>query len=249
MESARRSARLLLVTMVAALALLWRSPAPACSCGPEQTPQEALAESTVVFTGRVVALSLDADEEILEAVIEVKQGWKGVSAPYVKIHTHWKCCLCGYPVELGKEYLLYAAEVDDGRLFTGSCTRNARLESAGTDLAALGAGTAPPPGRRPDEAAIRERVEAMRLARTSGEALEAFAKLPGRKAFYVSRAARGCELWGYSYGYVTEDRATARARKECESNRVLDGDGPCTLVAQGDAVPAARPSRPRCDAE
>lgn len=249
MESARGSVRLVLLTTVTALTLLWRSPAPACSCGPGETPQEALAESTVVLTGRVVALSLDADEEILEAVIKVRQGWKGVSGPYMKIHTHWKCCLCGYPVELGKEYLLYAAEVDDGRLFTGSCTRNARLESAGTDLAALGPGTAPAPGPKPDEAALRERVEAIRRARTSTEGLEAFEKLPGRKAFYVSRAARGCELWGYSYGYVTDDRATARAKKECESNRVLYGDGPCTLVAQGDAVPAARPSRPRCDAE
>ncbi|MCB9611071.1 MAG: hypothetical protein H6721_02080 [Sandaracinus sp.] len=146
-----------------AFALLFPALALACSCM-RSSPTEAAARSTAVFEGRVVELTpiqregevtleggcLDpaCNESLSETThqaafssfavrFEVTRQWKGVESESVVVHTARDSAACGFPFEVGQDYLVYASAEQDGTLSTGLCDRTALVADASEDLAAL----------------------------------------------------------------------------------------------------------------
>ena len=143
-----------------------------CSCAPKQPPSHARDSSAAVFSGRVVALldwpvarpdstfqgSQRHDAELaylkkavkrLQVTIEVLEVWKGDIVARTEVYTANQCCVCGFPFELGKEYLIYAGRASSGHLGVSLCSRTRELSKAADDVAALGPGAAPSrPGGR-----------------------------------------------------------------------------------------------------
>lgn len=134
----------------------------ACSCGTPPSPSSALREADRVFRGVVVnstPMEIRAgapssnDPVVLE--FDVKEVWKGAMEARVSLWTAREESSCGYPFEVGREYLVYTSRAMrkpvDGLpgLTTGRCSRTALLEEAGEDLADL------PEGKElaPDKAA------------------------------------------------------------------------------------------------
>ena len=126
-------------------------PAAACSCVPPPPPAEALESASAVFSAKVVSV----EERFRESdygripqrrvVLELDRVWKGCEAAEgeerprrVELVTGSGGGDCGYGFEEDGRYLVYAGQRGDGVLTTGICTRTAKLESAGDDVAALG---------------------------------------------------------------------------------------------------------------
>ena len=138
----------------------------ACSCALQRSPRIARDASVAVFSGRVVALfnqlvrpldttpsgieRRDADvaywfkaPKRLRVTIEVSEVWKGDVTANTEVYTASECCVCGFPFELGKEYLIYAYRGSSGQLAVSLCSRTRALSDAAEDIAALGPGAAP----------------------------------------------------------------------------------------------------------
>ncbi|MCB9601319.1 MAG: hypothetical protein H6720_13380 [Sandaracinus sp.] len=153
-----------------AFALLFPTLALACSCM-RSSPTEAAARSTAVFEGRVLEVTpvqrgdevtleggcLDpaCNESLSETTHQVTTSsfairfavtrqWKGVQSESVVVHTARDSAACGFPFEVGQDYLVYASAEHDGSLSTGLCDRTALVADASEDLAAL-----PGPGEVP----------------------------------------------------------------------------------------------------
>jgi len=110
----------------------------ACSCGKKPPPMQALAGAAAVFSGRVVASSLGENGELYKASIRVMDVWKGNVYEHIEVLTYWRCCLCGFALEVGRDYLVYAYSEGYGQLWVSICSRTVLLEQAATDLSALG---------------------------------------------------------------------------------------------------------------
>lgn len=148
MKRRRQIKRLAALAFIAwTFAAMWSVTATACSCAPEPEPRTALDAADAVFTGRVVGLTLvprvpeepstSFIAEDVAVTIVVSAVWKGEPAERVTLYTAFTCCVCGYPFELGKTYLIYAMQ-RDGQLTTSICSRTRLLEKADEDLATLG---------------------------------------------------------------------------------------------------------------
>src|SRR5688572_3430735 len=121
-----------------------------CSCLPKPSPTLARDASAAVFSGRVVALldrrvalpdstpegSPRRDVESayvaktvrqLQVTIEVLEVWKGDIAVRTEVYTANECCVCGFPFELGKDYLIYAGRASRGHLAVSLCSRTREL--------------------------------------------------------------------------------------------------------------------------
>jgi hypothetical protein len=109
----------------------------ACDCRQNPPPPQALAQAAAVFSGRVVASSYGENGELYKPVLRVMDVWKGSVHERVELYTYWRCCLCGFALEVGRNYLVYADEAE-GELWVSSCSRTTLLEEAATDLSALG---------------------------------------------------------------------------------------------------------------
>lgn len=138
-----------------------------CSCVAPAAPRFALDSSDAVFRARVIALDdrpvpppdvsalegnarheavwayLGRASERLRVTLEVRRVWKGGVGERIDIYTANECCICGYPFELGKEYLIYAYRRPSGRLVTSICSRTQPISRARQDLRALGWGASP----------------------------------------------------------------------------------------------------------
>jgi len=117
----------------------------ACSCRPPAPPLEALANASVVFSGRVTAIDAPADRggaEPIRATFQVEREWKGHNGPTIAVYTPASSASCGVDFVTKQEYLVYAS-INDGRLQTNLCGRTTTLALATEDLAALGMGSAP----------------------------------------------------------------------------------------------------------
>jgi hypothetical protein len=119
---------------------LFKQSVLACSCAELKEPNEALADSTAVFVGRVTEIEMNQYSH--EAIFEIREAWKGIESdnPVAKITTGTSGDVCGYDFQEDKEYLVYAYG-DTNHLATGICTRTMALDSAEYDLAALGPST------------------------------------------------------------------------------------------------------------
>ena len=131
--------RLRSVSSLALLALLVApEPAHACSCV-QVPPAQAMAEHDAVFEGRVLSVEPASDpSQVMTATLEVVQHWKGVETEQVTVSTAAMESVCGVSFEVGTSWLVYA-DVENGALRTGLCSRTRRIEEADEDLAELGA--------------------------------------------------------------------------------------------------------------
>ena len=138
----------------------------ACQCGhPGQA--EEYARSAAVFRGTVIGISqiphlllgarfhladLFCTTNPAEAVpigyllhgirveLEVEGIWKGEHKKRATVRTGAGGGDCGYPFELGKQYLVYASSYQDqpGRFYSSTCSRTGTIESSRSDLESLG---------------------------------------------------------------------------------------------------------------
>lgn len=137
------TAKRCLLVLVLALPLAAAAPAArACTCAPPGEPRAELAASDAVFTGRVISAEpTDRGDRFprLSVRFALAEVWKGLpEGDRATVTTAADSAACGYHFEPGEDYLVYAQEGDPGTLVTGLCTRNAPLDRAGDDLAALG---------------------------------------------------------------------------------------------------------------
>lgn len=145
----RIRAILLPVVFVVMAALLGANPQRsfACFCVPEGSPSQELAQSSAVFSGRVIDIehasaSIRQNVESVNVTFQVSEVWKGPRRHTVTVLTARQGIDCGYEFESGQEYLVYARGAEE-RLVVWFCSRTQPLASAGEDLAVLGAGNAP----------------------------------------------------------------------------------------------------------
>ena len=127
---------LLVVSMVG----FWFAMSPtstlACKCGVPGTPEAQLADSALVFRGTVTSIESHRQEGWLTVGFDVATVWKGSDSDTLELYTPEDAAACGYPFELGVEYVVYSWDgIDIGR-----CGRTAPVEQAGEDLAAFATG-------------------------------------------------------------------------------------------------------------
>ena len=119
--------------------LLFPAAALSCSCEFPGTPLEELAFRDAVFIGRVVEIvkpSADGDYEWIW--FKRSAVWKGPLGEDIAIRTgRTDEPMCGFPFEVGGEYLVYAL-LEDGALETSICSRTSSLAAATDDVALLG---------------------------------------------------------------------------------------------------------------
>jgi hypothetical protein len=188
---------------------------------------------------------LDTEENYVRVAVRVIGVYKGADDGFQTVLAPRG--MCGFPVELGSEYLLYVDEWDNGRRAVSPCGRSKKLSAAAEDLAALGVPLKPrdtdvQARAREAEAKAKElkgALAAMQDARTLADAVRLAANLPGRRALALFRSESGCGTWGYSYGYLSQERADARALTECQNQRGLQTDRNCALVPLEGAAPPA----------
>ena len=98
-------------------------PGRACDCALLPGPAEALAKAAAVFRGTVVELGGVVDSRI-RATFDVETVWKGPQAEVLGVSTGEHEAMCGFPFEMGREYLVFAfGEPED--LMTNICMRTA----------------------------------------------------------------------------------------------------------------------------
>ena len=105
---------------------------------PPPPPREAADQSAAVFAGEVASADTAATSDgvrLVRVTFRVLGAFKGVDKEAV-VYTSDNSAACGFPFEVGEQYLVYAGEAD-GRLHTGLCTRTKSLAQADEDLEAL----------------------------------------------------------------------------------------------------------------
>jgi len=146
--------RTLIVALFATVATLFALPQVcfACSCVPPGPPLEELARASAVFRGKVVAI--DQLGAVKRINVQVTTVWKGSVTSETLIQTSGDSAACGFPFEVGSEYLIYANatattsanERPVAPLSTYLCSRTQLASRATDDFGALGPGQAPTPG-------------------------------------------------------------------------------------------------------
>jgi hypothetical protein len=135
---------------LAVLVLLFASRAAfACSCVGPPSVEEARRHSSIVFAGVVESIQ-DMGRDIhsgpgwgprygRRVTFRTMQWWKGDEQPHtIEIWTGYGGGDCGYPVEAGQSFLVYAYRTNENRFTMGICSRNAALVCAMRDLEQLG---------------------------------------------------------------------------------------------------------------
>jgi hypothetical protein len=117
------------------------SPLRACECKPDSPPHEAFDKAEAVFAGKVVRIEdisfpRRAAWNVLSwfgfgrstgpygytVTIDVAISWKGVQTKSTQVMTGYGGGDCGYPFEVGKEFLVYGSR-NSGVLVTSICSR------------------------------------------------------------------------------------------------------------------------------
>ena len=113
----------------------------ACSCfQPEGVPiekqvREAYTKSSAVFVGEVTEVVKKPETHSVTVRFKVEKSWNKKFQKEIIVSTASESNLCGYAFEVGKKYLVYAAE-NNGNLTTNLCTRTAAV-SSNKDIAIL----------------------------------------------------------------------------------------------------------------
>lgn len=147
---------LLSVLVITGLLTVNAQTAHACSCMIPGSPLEEMERSSFVFSG--TAIEVEADSTIGDlnplgytVTFEVIESWKGVESSKVTVHTAADSAACGFPFEEGKDYIVYASELEDG-IQVYSCGLTSLLADA--NVSELGEGTtvfSKPVDRLPEE--------------------------------------------------------------------------------------------------
>ena len=118
------------------------STADACSCMPPGEIQDEIDGSSAIFFGKVIEEKLpkgfmrnSADSSYY--TFEVQGIWKGPPYKTLTISTAASTASCGYPFEVGKEYLVFASGTYDD-LSAYLCSRTGLISDSGKDLVLLG---------------------------------------------------------------------------------------------------------------
>ena len=123
--------------------------AEACSCRGESSPAEAFTDAKLVFRGRVESFGKGPAAHVPRSVrFSVSRVWKGAVTAHHVIYTGFGGPDCGFPFEIGQEYVIYARsqryETDEkgervGHFVpaTSSCGRTATVATAEQDLTYL----------------------------------------------------------------------------------------------------------------
>ena len=119
--------------------LLCVNTAHACDCAEAGPPCQAFWRTDAVFVATVMSKSpTTAGNEHATAVrLSSQQVFKGdIGGGEVEVVTGVNSGDCGYPFQVGRQYLVYATRWEkDQRLYTGICSRTRLLSDADEDLA------------------------------------------------------------------------------------------------------------------
>ena len=147
-------ARVIQAALVVALIGLWlfanTEQSYACSCVPPGPPSEALAESAVVFAGKVTSVREFEDPNATTfsstdpTTVEFKVDavWKGPSYETMSLATARSDASCGFTFIEGEEYVVYSR---DGATVS-LCSRTRPVAYAQEDFDELGEGDKPGAG-------------------------------------------------------------------------------------------------------
>jgi hypothetical protein len=146
------SARLLAAAIVLAAAWLLPRPAAACKCM-LLAPNEAAAQASAVFEGRVVEVSDEQGAELprRKVTLRIVRGWKGMQSERAVVTTASDSAACGVDFVRDQNYLVYAT-TQDGALSATTCSRTRLSTEAEEDFAALGMGWTPVDPKTQDSA-------------------------------------------------------------------------------------------------
>lgn len=104
------------------------APAQACSCSAPATTADAFKQSTSVFRGRVVKISVPSLDWIgltrtgaHRVKFEILKQWKGPASETAVVVTRLTGEGCGFPFEEQKEYLVFVV-AGQKHVQTGICT-------------------------------------------------------------------------------------------------------------------------------
>lgn len=143
LTTATKAASIILAVAICLLFVMDTSrPSYACTCV-ARTQEEYFNDAAAVFVGKVV--DLDRLKGEYEVTFNVSQYWKGLSENdrFVAVQLHsMDTGLCGYPVQEGEEYLVYASRSND-QLAIGACEGTGRLTGEYDPVAILGTGIIP----------------------------------------------------------------------------------------------------------
>jgi hypothetical protein len=126
----------------------------ACSCIPAESPAESAAKANAVFRAQVVVVErLEGRQgaQYQRAALRVTTVWKGTVTTETMIYTGSNSADCGYPFQMGGEYVIYANtntatnDWPSAALTTSICSRTRPVAEAADDLAAFGPGHPPTP--------------------------------------------------------------------------------------------------------
>lgn len=114
-----------------------RSQAWACTCIANMPLYNTLVNSTAIFSGKVIRQDSPAtfgleNWYLSVETVEVTNIWKGPTNRTLVVANS----VCGFPFEVGKEYLIFAWDVE-GMLVTGSCSETQAIETAEAQMALL----------------------------------------------------------------------------------------------------------------
>ena len=130
----------------------------ACSCVEPDPPAEALANSTVVFAGRVVAIrGFDIPESGIVSTadlgtieLQVSTVWKGPVQETMFVTTVRDEAGCGFTFAEDEEYVIYSRS-DTTPPEVSLCSRTRLAANAQEEFDALGEGSTPEPDSRAPE--------------------------------------------------------------------------------------------------
>lgn len=120
---------------------LLAAPATSCTCTHIPTLEEAVQQSDAIFTGVVLEIEPGGEQYPGNVFIVMRSGswWKGDVVETVRLLTGEGGAVCGYPFQVGKEYLVYAGLPSSQEyLWTSLCSRTHGTSPNDPDIAALG---------------------------------------------------------------------------------------------------------------
>jgi Tissue inhibitor of metalloproteinase len=107
--------------LVALFLTLFQLSAFACKCR-QQTIEENMASADHVFSGKV--MKIKKSQSSLTVFVRVAKQFKGkIRFKTIEITTANEPSACGFGFQKGKEYVIYAHNVEKNLLNTSSCTR------------------------------------------------------------------------------------------------------------------------------
>ncbi len=126
------------ILIVSMFVIAFSSLISACSCVNPGSVEQEVNESDAVFQGKVISVIKEGEmyKEKYKVIFNVSQGWKGEVNSVQEILTSDSSAGCGYYFEEGKEYVVYARNVEE-KLQVDLCSRTNNINNAKKDLEIL----------------------------------------------------------------------------------------------------------------